>query len=313
MHKRLLIGAMLILLAGCDAARREASNASEDSLVVANAQVAGEMIFCREINRRTTRQDCDDLTETASQAKNGTAAFNVPAMTRGKSTMIVLAISLDPPPMKDPGSGGEPAVENASDNALDNASVQENASITLETPTPSPVPSPSAARPNFKGPAPAQVVDDLPGETEQYSPLVGRDMRAELIGQGFKIEPRSPASQVLRPGSTTSWEWEVTPLRGSDYSLAVKTAVEGVMANGERVVLGSTVETRTVDVKVRWYDRVRDGLTEAPTWIKLVTGVLLALAALLTAWWTLVRSAKGEKSPGDEKADDKTGDKKKPD
>lgn len=301
MHRQLLIGAVLFLLAGCDGARHEASNASEDSLIVANAQVAGEMIFCREINRRTTRQDCDDLTETASQAKNGTAAFNVPAMTRGKSTMIVLAISLDPPPMEDPGSGGEPAVENASDNA----SAPENASATLETPTPSPVPSPSAARPNFKGPAPAQVVDPLPGKTEQYSPLVGRDMRAELIGQGFKIEPRSPASQVLRPGSTTSWEWEVTPLRGSDYSLAMKTAVEGVMANGERVVLGSTVETRTVDVKVRWYDRVRDGLTEAPTWIKLVTGVLLALAALFTAWWTLVRSAKGEKSAGEGKSDDK--------
>ncbi len=313
MHRQLLTWAILILLAGCNAAHQETNDTGEDIAIVANAQVAGEMIFCREINRRTTRQDCDDLTETASQAKNGTAAFNVPAMTRGKSTMIVLAISLDPPPVEEPGSGGEPAVENASDNAPDNTTVPENASITLETPTPSPVPSPSAARPNFKGPAPADVVDDLPGETEQYSPLVGRDMRAELIGQGFKIEPRSPASQVLRPGSTTSWEWEVTPLRGSDYSLAVKTAVEGVMANGERVVLGSTVETRTVDVKVRWYDRVRDGLTEAPAWIKLVTGVLLAIAALFTAWWTLVRSARGEKGPADEKSDGKTDDKKKPD
>jgi hypothetical protein len=304
MHRQLLTGAVLILLAGCGADRREASNTSEDIAIVANAQVAGEMIFCREINRRTTRQDCDDLTETAAQAKNGTAAFNVPTMTRGKATMIELAISLEPPPMEDPGSGGETLVENASDNA----SAPENASATLETPTPSPVPSPSTARPSFKGPAPAEVVDDLPGRTEKYSPLVGRDMRAELIGQGFKIEPKSPASQVLQPGSTTSWEWEVTPLRGSDYALAVKTAVEGVMANGERVVLGSTVETRTVDVKVRWYDRVRDGLTEAPTWIKLVTGVLLALAALFAAWWKLVRSAKGEKvaeekDPGEKKPD----------
>lgn len=311
MHKQLLTGAILLLLAGCNEARREARNTSEDNVIVANAQVAGEMIFCREINRRTTREDCEDLTATAAEAKKGTAAFNVPPMTRGKATMIELAISLEPPPMEDPGSGGEPAVKNASDNAT----VPENASATLETPTPSPAPapSPSATRPISKGPAPAEVVDALPGETEQYSPLVGRDMRAELIGQGFKIEPKSPASQVLRPGSTTSWEWEVTPLRGTNYALAVKTAVEGVMANGERVVLGSTVETRTVDVKVAWYDRVRDGLTEAPTWIKLVTGILLALAALFAAWWKLVRSAKGEKTPDDEKDTDKDADKKRPD
>lgn len=293
MRGRVLTVALLMALAGCDAARREASNASAE---IVNAQVAGEMIFCREINRRTTRQDCDDLTQTASQAARGTAAFNVPPMTRGRATMIQLAISLEPPPMIDSAGGGEPIV--------DNASAPENAADAIEVTGP----EPSPARPDLKGPAPVEVVKGLPGETEQYSPLVGRDMRAELIGQGFKIDAKSPASQVLAPGSTTTWEWEVTPQRGTNYALSIKTAVEGVMADGTRVVLRSTVETRAVNVKVTWYDRVRDGLTEAPTWIKLVTGVLLALAALFAAWWKLVRSAKGEKvaeekDPGEKKPD----------
>ncbi|NIJ18901.1 hypothetical protein FHS95_000570 [Sphingomonas naasensis] len=294
MYRGVLTIGLLVSLAGCTGGG-PTENASIDSMPVTNAAVAGEMIFCREINRRTTRQDCDDLTDTASQAARGTAAFNVPPMTRGKSTMIVLAISLEPPPVAEDAAGG--AAGNFADTAVtpENASAAENASAPVETPTTAAMPTPRPPHPGFKGAAPADVVKGLPGETEQYSPLVGRDMRAELIGQGFKIEPRSEASQVLSPGSTTSWEWEVTPLRGSNYVLAVKTAVEGVMANGTRVVLRSTVETRAVNVKVAWYDRVRDGLTEAPDWIKLVTGVLIALAALFAAWWKLVRSAKGEK------------------
>lgn len=300
MRDKLLTIAIAFLLAGCGGGSREASNTSADAMGGANAAApAGEMIFCREINRRTTRQDCDDLTETASQAERGTAAFNVPPMTRGKATMIVLAISLDPPPAADAGMDDGAMVENVSDNA----SAAENVSAPAETPTTIAL-RPSPTRSQHKGPAPSEVVEELPGETEQYSPLVGRDMRAQLVGQGFKIDPEGPVSQVLSPGSTTTWEWQVTPLRGSNYVLAVKTAVEGVMANGDRVVLRSTVETRTVEVKVTWYDRLRDGLTEAPDWIKLVTGVLLALAALFAAWWKFVRSAKGEKVPEEGKPTD---------
>lgn len=318
MREKLLTIAIALLLAGCGGGRPDASNASADAGDTANAAApAGEMIFCREINRRTTRQDCDDLSATATQAERGTAAFNVPPMTRGEATMIVLAVSLDPPPEPDAAAGGEAAAENASDNASasENASAPENVSAPVATPTTAPMlrPSPSPVRPRPKGPEPSEVVDALPGETERYSPLVGRDMRAELIGQGFKIEPRSQASQVLSPGSTTTWEWEVTPLRGSNYVLAVKTAVEGVMANGDRVVLRSTVETRTVNVKVAWYDRLRDGLTEAPDWIKLITGVLLALAALFAAWWKFVRSAKGEKTADEGKPTGKETGEKKPD
>jgi hypothetical protein len=183
----------------------------------------------------------------------------------------------------------------AEDNAMASAA---NAADSMEASGAAPA---AGSRPS--GTAPAEVVEDLPGRTEEYHPLVGRDMHAELIGQGFEIEPKSEASQVLSPGSTTTWEWEVTPLRGANYALTIKTAVEGVMANGEHVVLGSTVETRKVDVKISWYDRLRDGLTEAPIWIKLVTGVLIALAAMFAAWWKLIRSAKGEKSDDGKKPD----------
>lgn len=251
-----LVAALLLAVSACQQSAMPGGNAMA-SADGAAASVPGaaptpspaEAIFCPEIQRRVSREDCDDLTSTAAMAEEGTAAFNVPPMTRGQSTTLQLAIGYAAP-----------------DGAV-------------------------------TGPAaPAGVVESQPGGTEEYSPVVGAHMRAELIGQAFRIEPLSPASQDLNPGSVTTWEWRVTPLKATDYGLTIKTAVEGIAADGNRYPLRSTVRNQPVEVSVTWAQRLGDTLDEAPTWLTRLTAVVTALAALAAAVWGLRRALKGRKA-----------------
>lgn len=293
---------LVALIGGCskmDAANNTSTESDEVSSDLGNR---GEMIFCKEVQQRTTVSDCDDLTLTAKASEEGTAAFNVPPMVRGTETILQLAISFRRPPEE-----ADPATyKNGTD-----AGPSENAASSMgtgnEAPTPLPSPSPRPTRKPRPEPNPADVVKNLPGAgpPETYYPVVGRHMRATLVGQGFKIEAVDDPSQDLSPGSVTTWTWKVTPLRSSVYTLTIKTVVEGEMANGKRVPLGSTSENKSVQVTVRWYHRLWDGLTEAPAWIKLLTGLLVALGALAGAWWKFFRAVKGEGEDGGEAKDAK--------
>ena len=290
----------LALLGGCQN-QQGYDGATDNAMLVDNAANGADpaaMIFCAEVQRRTSRTDCDDLTATAQAASRGTAAFNVPPMTRGRATPIQLVISLDPPmTWEEPVPAAEGKADNeaaAPGDAITNESDGKDAGNAA---TPPPAPSRSPASDN-----PAEVVEAMPGPTEHYSPLVGRHMRAEMIGQGFEIKARSPASQDLNPGGTTSWDWEVTPLKASSYVLTIKTVVEGETADGKRFPLRSTVENREVVVATRWYQRLWDGLAGAPEWIAAVTAVLSALALLAGAWWKFWRAARGEKPAEEDKA-----------
>ena len=61
---------------------------------------------------------------------------------------------------------------------------------------------------------------------------------------------------------------------------------------------------RTVTVEVSLRDRIWDGLTAAPNWIKAVTAVIVAVGGFLTAWyglpWRRRRKAAGEQPPREE-------------
>lgn len=142
----------------------------------------------------------------------------------------------------------------------------------------------------------AEVVESQPGGTQEYSPVVGAHMRAELIGQAFRIEPLSPASQDLNPGGVTTWEWRVTPLKAASYGLTIKTAVEGIAADGTRYPLRSTVRNQPVEVTVTWSQQLGDALDATPGWLTRLTAVLTGLAALAAAAWALRRALKGKKA-----------------
>lgn len=286
--------------------------------------------FCAEVGRRVSPQDCADFAELAGDAEQGTAAFNAPdPMERGQVHTLQLAISYAPPEEEPPqavppsptdsatGTTTRPQFESnvlATDRARLAARLQElraerqrveelRAATTegverarlearqLELDSEIQTVNTEMARArSAAGPTPSQTVDPLQGETVEFTPLVGRFMRAELVGNGFEITPLTPASQEVLPDSVTTWSWRVVAQEGGRRSLTLRTVVEGCTADGQCYPLRSTSRNYDVTVTVGLIGQARDLLTEAPTWLRLLAGVLTALAVLVGAWFGL-RSA----------------------
>jgi hypothetical protein len=264
--------------------------------------------FCAEVGRRVSVEDCEDLTRLADEAARGTAAFNAPnPMRRGDVHTLQLAISTEPPAPPAPADvvEGSPPDDERSEAAreiedADWAAVQEQgtseayggylaeypagehaaeARAELRRRNAAPPPPPAAT--------PEDVVDPLQGETETFTPLVGRFMRAELTGNGFEITPVTEASQEVLPDSVTTWTWRVEAREGGQRALTLRTVVEGCTADGQCYPLRSTSQNYDVTVQVGPIGQVQDFLMAAPTWLRLLAGVLTALAVLVGAWFGL--------------------------
>lgn len=259
-RNRFVALAALLLLASCgqasqapppNQATEPAPSAAADSSSPADAGV-----FCQEVARRVSPEDCQTYMQLAQNATRGMAAFNAPnPMRRGEMHLLQLAISA-PPPTAAP----------APDSAASTGTNTDETSHVARAPT-----------------TPGEVVGDLPGQTVEFQPLVGRFMRAELSGVGFEITPQSQASQEVTPGSVTTWSWQVVARAGGRRALTLTTVVEGCTGSGECVPLRSTTQNYTVDVQVKPLDQVRDFLLTTPDWIKIISAILVALAGLIAA------------------------------
>lgn len=296
---------------------------------------AGEATeFCAEVGRRVSPQDCADFAVLAGDAEQGVAAFNAPdPMARGEVHTLQLAISYaqpeeeapaatPPPPTTDavapaPSTSTESGLARAQRTRL-TARIQELRTERAQL---------DAARVTAQGAdlatidarriaidgemetlnvqmarapqqTPSGTVDPLSGETVEFTPLVGRFMRAELVGNGFEITPLTPASQEVLPDSVTTWSWRVVANEGGRRSLTLRTVVEGCTADGQCYPLRSTSRNYDVTVTVGIIGQVRDFLTQAPDWLRLVAGVLTALAVLVGAWFGLRAAFRKGRSEG---------------
>jgi hypothetical protein len=290
------------------------SPAPSDEAPGADATAIEEVPICAEVGRRVSPADCEVYESLAQSAERGAAAFNAPdPMRRGETHMLQLAVSFAPPeppaPAPTPGATTtEPSPTDTSTGvtreevaeleaqlreAQRTSSTAEAERLARElevarareitNPPPAPPPAPPAT--------PGDTVEDLPGQTVEFEPLVGRFMRAELTGVGFQITPRSPASQEVTPDSVTTWNWEVVAQQGGARSLTLTTVVEGCTGDGsECVPLRSTTQNYTVNVEVGPIDQVRDFIAGIPGWLQAIAAVLTALAGLIAAWFG-VRSA----------------------
>ncbi len=270
-----------VALASCMKAEQSQSGEAEMPSTAAQGEAASkpatDLIFCAEVQRRLSQQDCDDLTTVAAAARDGVAAFNVPPMERGTATTLQLAISFAPPESELNALEAAASAPNNSGGAADQGSTDQGSSS--GGPSPDNQPVASASNPE----RPEDIVARLPGEVESYKPVVGRFMRASLIGEGFEIKPLSQESQEVFKSGSTTWEWAVTPLKAEQHVLTLKTVVEGVTAEGKRFALRSTTRTRNVDVGLNWIDRARDYINDTPNWIKAITAIIAALTALIAA------------------------------
>lgn len=268
LRKRILAGYALCALALAMAACGQVTEAPPGADVAAVDDTSGPgateapQPFCEEIGRRVSQADCDVLNQLADGAQAGVAAFNAPdPMKRGERHTLQLAIGHAPTP--------EEIAERVAASRAE-AQRAEAASATGE-------------HGGLGDNGPRVTVDPLEGETVEYQPLVGRFMRAELSGAGFNITAQSPASQEVLPDSVTTWTWEVIAQQGGQRALTLTTVVEGCTAQGQCYPLRSTSRNYAVNVTVGWLGRAEDFLTAAPNWLKLLAGVLAALAALIAA------------------------------
>lgn len=281
---------LTLALAGCNPntgenavnAMAEANDASPANVAVR----AEDLQYCPVVQKRITRDDCEDLTRTSDVARAGAAAVNVPSpMWRGRSETIQLAVGVKPPDFAQDETGHAPDPRAAADNATE--VVLDNMTANSGQPDHPP-------RPSGPDGSPADVVRGNRGVIVQYAPIVGRYMRASLVGRGFDIKPLSAESQVVGPDSYTTWEWQVTPVSADAYVLTLKTVVEGETATGQRYPLKPTSRNLQFKVEVSTVDRIKDALLALPDWLKAITAVLTALALLLTAWWGVRRALAGK-------------------
>jgi hypothetical protein len=255
--------------------------------------------YCDVVSTYVPSDVCAALQAQASRESDGTASLNAPnPMRRGDTVSVYLAVADQPPkpppqtldhrrapvPSEAPGPSAEPAASSTSGSDTGaSASTASTASSDRQS--------------QSLAPSPAELVSAMPGHTESFTLTVGQHMAADLAGDAaFSIKPRTPRQQLVHlgvPYPSTVWGWDVTALHGGAHTLTVTTIVQAVDASGASYDLLSTPRAYSFNVKVTPLDQVKDALETAPTWVKLVTAVVVALSGLVAAIVGLRKAFKG--------------------
>ena len=308
----LILAALALTSCSC-APNRSAENTTDVDATVAGDNAvenvveptnAADSVFCDVVQERVSATDCDDLKALASNVRPGAAALNVPdPMTRGRTYAVSLYVDLRDIDEIEQIDAAAAAATNAMDdmmndvdldvsNAVDTANVSgmddvvANEDVAMNADAAAPPPPQHRSR--RSAPTPAARAEAEEGRDVAFTAEVARRMRATLSGQGFDIRAISPADGVITISDTGSgrWEWEVVPRQGGNRTLTVRTEAVGRVGNRD-IVIGDSTTSKSVKIMVSRADRVREFLTETPVWLKLLTAVLVAAAALLGAWFGL--------------------------
>jgi len=292
--------ALVSLIVGCKPGANYVGqeNSSVSSIDGNTASASSSLIFCPVIERRVTQADCDDLRETEKAAKVGTAAFNAPStIERGKAVTIQLAISLAVPDAASNSLGDEDATNAAAAGGNAAAGAPNNEAA------PSEILHSKKVAPVEAIQKPEDVVKAMPGTVESYNPITGKNMIAQLVGEGFAIDPPTPVEHELVDGGVTTWEWKVTPLEKGPHTLTLTTIVEGVASDGKKYPLKSTTRNQVITVNLTLWQSIMDFLTAMPAVLKIITAALASLTALVLGIWAFRRALRG-KTGKDEKGEE---------
>ncbi|MBS0412370.1 MAG: hypothetical protein JSR86_20800 [Proteobacteria bacterium] len=277
----LFAGAILIATLGsCQQKADMAQNAS--AIDTAASVAASDLHPCTVTGTQLTVEDCQAAQYWLDQSKQGVAAFNAPTwMVQGQTRLVTLAIGVAPPPEPPAttpaaSAGGSPA---------DTASTQADTATHADTAaTPA---AKAAPHHHFAIETPHDVVAgatvDKHEKIVDYHPFVGRQMAADLEGDGFDIKPISPRVQPIADQAVTTWEWEVKARQVGKRTLTMKTAVVMIDSQGKPQPLIPTTETKPVSVWIG-FEGVLDILKALPDWLKALAGVGTAAGALFAAW-----------------------------
>lgn len=148
----------------------------------------------------------------------------------------------------------------------------------------------------------------LPGGAQgrEYEGIrLSRHMSAVLIGEGFRIDPAPPSggqnggiARDFGLGDQMMWRWNVTALDGPRHNLRIEVydhiPIKNKDGSDEMTVTPVLAPDQPMEIPVRltfsqWLGDVGDGIARSTTGLRLLTGFLVALAGLLTAWVSLPR------------------------
>jgi hypothetical protein len=256
-------------------------------------------VYCDPVSQFVTAADCTVLQTQAAAERTGTAAFNAPnPMKRGDKATVTLAVAdIAPPPPPNPAPEDlhtTLALHQVHKLALHHhhavVARGDPASVDETTPASGAAPSSAAAsavsEPQPVAQTPAQLVGVMPGHTEQFTPVIGEHMAADLDGDlGFDIKARTPRRQLVHLGApypATQWAWDITAVHGGPHKLTITTVVEGVDSRGSHYQLISTPRAYSFTVIVTPMEQILDAIETAPTWLKAVTTLVAAITALVT-------------------------------
>jgi hypothetical protein len=274
----LLLSALLLTQTGCD--QRSAST-NTVAVVENEAVAAGTLHPCRVTGTQLTEEDCADAQYWLDRSRRGNASFKAPSkMRQGETTFVTLALGTapapPPAPSQTPATGNETAAEDGTPEGNETA----------------------ALRPLPGDRTPHEMADEAggTGTTVDYHPFVGQKMKATLEGAGFEVKPLSPEIQTVSEDSNALWRWSVTARSRGDLSLVLRTTVVMIDSQGNAQELRPTVEPQPIHVSIG-AATLWGWLTGFPDWLKALTAVLVAAAALVAAWKGLRASVLGNKAP----------------
>lgn len=126
-------------------------------------------------------------------------------------------------------------------------------------------------------------------------------MSAVLVGEGFRISPATPPGgqnggppRAFGPGDNVMWRWNVVAFDAPSHNLRIEVYVHIPVKNkdGSDGYSINPALIRSVELPVRrtWSQVVDDlgtWVARSTTGVKLLTGLVVAVGALLTAWFAL--------------------------
>ena len=274
-----VLAGVCLALTSCKKGVGSADDASEASSGAAVAVV--ELHPCDVTGTQLTVEDCDAAGRWLAESKRGTAAFNAPArMFQGQTKVVTLAVGTEAPP---------PSVPAASDPV--SAASDTPASSANSAPESSAPPAPPRAeipKADDGGPKPHDVAEEAApqGTVVDYYPFVGRQMAADLEGEGFDITALSPRVQPVVDGAVTTWSWKVTAREYGQKPLIMKTTVVMTDSRGKIQPLKPTSDPKIVNVIIGPAG-VMQWLETGTNWLKTLAAFLAAVAAAIAAWKVL--------------------------
>ena len=116
-------------------------------------------------------------------------------------------------------------------------------------------------------------------------------MSAILKGKGFEIEELNPQIQAISPDETTTWKWQVTPIKdGDQYLILTLSAIIDIEDKEAQLVIKTFEKTIKVEVSIDQHISIFIG----SNWQWLWASILVPLSPFI---WKYYQKRKTKNNP----------------